>query len=267
LLVLPLLQDVQRVYPVPADLEARCLTLLDYLRGQDPMMQGYGPANLVTLLRVLRGDLRSLDLSRLTLRGVFLQGIDMQNAMLSEAVIQNSVFTETFDDILAVTISSTGAYWATASRRGELRVWEGDGQTLRHAWRAHTDMVWSLRFSPDERTLASGNSGGSVKLWDVTRGTLLWSDWLTKSITVLAFSPMGNCSPVRDLVQPSGSGIPGAAYPSRSCRIPVQSSRWRGARMGNSSPAVTSGDRFGSGKCSRPGPLAACGRSKDIRNG
>jgi hypothetical protein len=32
--------------------------------------QGYGPANLVTLLRVQRGHLRGLDLGRLTLRGV-----------------------------------------------------------------------------------------------------------------------------------------------------------------------------------------------------
>src|SRR5918997_3625697 len=99
----------------------------------------------------------------------------MQDATLSGAVIQDSVFTETFDDILAVAISSTGAYWATGSRRGELRLWEAGGLILRHAWRAHEDMVWSLTFSPDGRTLASASSGSSFKLWDVESGTLLWS--------------------------------------------------------------------------------------------
>src|SRR5437764_13125118 len=33
---------------------------------------------------------------------------------------------------------------------------------------------------------------GSLKLWDVESGTLLWSDWQTKTIICLAFSPEGD---------------------------------------------------------------------------
>jgi WD40 repeat protein/transcriptional regulator with XRE-family HTH domain len=143
------------------------------------------------LLRVLRGNLRGLDLSRLALRGVFLQGTDMQDTTLSNTVIQDSVFTERFDVSLRVAISSTGAYWVAASRGGEIRVWEEGGLIARQVWRAHTDMVWALTFSPDGRTLASGSSSGSVKLWDITSGALLWAAWLTKNITWLAFFPGG----------------------------------------------------------------------------
>jgi WD40 repeat protein/transcriptional regulator with XRE-family HTH domain len=191
LLLAPVLASLQRVYPGRAEMEGRLRTLLDEVRGRPQEAQGYGPANLVALLRVLRGNLRGLDLSRLALRGVFLQGTDMQDTTLSNTVIQDSVFTERFDVSLRVAISSTGAYWVAASRGGEIRVWEEGGLIVRQVWRAHTDMVWALTFSPDGRTLASGSSSGSVKLWDITSGALLWAAWLTKNITWLAFSPGG----------------------------------------------------------------------------
>lgn len=50
------------------ELEAYLLYLLDQMRSQDQATQVYGPANLIVLLRLLRGHLRSLDLSRLVLR-------------------------------------------------------------------------------------------------------------------------------------------------------------------------------------------------------
>jgi WD40 repeat protein len=151
------------------------LSLLDQLRGRAEEAQGYGPANLVALLRVLRGNLHGLDLSRLALRGVHLQGVEMQDATLAGATLRDSVFTETFDAIMAVAISSTGQYWAAAGRRGEVRVWETGGQTLHLAWQAHTDLVTTLAFSPDGRTLASGSYDGSIKLWEVAGGVLLWT--------------------------------------------------------------------------------------------
>src|SRR5947209_4555580 len=154
--------------------------------------QGYGPANLVALLRLLRGDLRGLDLSQLALRGAYLQGVELQDANLSGALMRECVFSETFDVIAAVAISCSGQYWAAANQRGEVRVWHEAGQTLHLGWRAHTDSVWGLAFSPDERTLASGSSDGSVKLWDVASGALLWSSWQTKGITCLALSPDGS---------------------------------------------------------------------------
>jgi WD40 repeat protein len=191
LLVTPLLARLQSASRGPTDVEKRLRFLLDQVRTWNHDAQGYGPANLVTLLRVLWGNLRCLDLSRLVLRGVYLQGVEMQDANLSGALIRESIFTETFDAIWAVAISRSGQYWAAGSKRGEVRVWREAGQTLHLVWQAHTDFVWNLAFSPDERTLASGSPDGSVKLWDVASGALLWSGWHTKGTNCLAFSPDG----------------------------------------------------------------------------
>ena len=191
LLVTPLLTQLQGTYQGRAKIEEHLLRLLDQVRSQDQTTQGYGPANLVTLLRVQRGHLRSLNLSYLALRDVFLQGTDMQESTLSHAIIEGSIFTEPFDAIMTVTISRTGAYWAVATRRGEIRVWDEGGRILRQSWFAHTEMVWSLAFSPDERLLASASANGSIKVWDVSSGTLLWESWLAKGVVWLAFSPDG----------------------------------------------------------------------------
>src|SRR2546423_6691798 len=180
------------MYQGRAEVEGQLRAGLDALRERAQEAQGYGPANLVALLRLLRGDLRRLDLSHLTLRGVSLQGVELQDANLSGAMIRECVFTETFDAIPAVAISRSGQYWAAASQRGEVRVWREAGQTLHLVWQAHTDMVWTLAFSPDERRLASGSLDNSVKLWNVASGVLLWSGWQTKGSICLAFALDGS---------------------------------------------------------------------------
>jgi WD40 repeat protein/transcriptional regulator with XRE-family HTH domain len=172
-------------------IEEHLLRLLALFRTEDVATQGYGPANVISLLKDLRGQLRGLDLSHLALRNVSLQGVQMQDANLSGAVLRECVFTEAFDAIWAVAISPSGYYWAAGSKRGEVWVWREAGQSLHLVWRAHTDTVWGLAFSPDERALASGSSDGRVKLWDLASGALLWSSWQTKGIRDLAFSPDG----------------------------------------------------------------------------
>jgi WD40 repeat protein/transcriptional regulator with XRE-family HTH domain len=192
LLVHPLLERLRAELGANGQVEAHLLPLLTQFRTEDAATQGYGPANVITLLKELRGHLRGLDLSWLAMRGAYLQGVQMQDATLSGAVMRECVFTEAFDTIWAVAISSSGHYWAAGSKRGEVWVWREAGQSLHLVWRAHTDTVWGLAFSPDERTLASGSSDGNVKLWEVTSGALLWSSWQTKGIRGLACSPDGS---------------------------------------------------------------------------
>jgi WD40 repeat protein/transcriptional regulator with XRE-family HTH domain len=191
LLLAPLLERLENRYRRRAEVEERVRELLSTLRAQAEAAQGYGPANLVALLLLVRGHLRGLDLSRLALRGAFLQGVQMQDANLSGARLCECVWTETFDAIFAVAISSTGQYWAVGSKRGEVRVWREAGQILHRVWQAHTDIVPTVAFSPDGRRLSSGSFDGSVKLWDVESGVSLWSDWQAKGTICLTFSPDG----------------------------------------------------------------------------
>ena len=192
LIVAPILLRLQAVYRGSEAVEEQLLWLLSQLREWEPEAQGYGPTNLISLLRELRGHLRRLDLSYLSIRGAYLQRVEMQDASLVGASLRDSIFTEAFDATWAVAISSTGQYWAAGSRRGEVRVWREGGHTLHLAWQAHADTVdRTLAFSPDERLLATGSWDGTIKLWDVESGALLWTGWHTDIVEGLAFAPDG----------------------------------------------------------------------------
>jgi hypothetical protein len=191
LLVQPLLERLRAEQGANAQVEAHLLRLLTQFRTEDAVKEGYGPANVITLLTAQRGHLRGLDLSGLFIRGAYLQGVELQDATLSGALLQESVLTEAFDAIWSVAISQSGQYWAAAGRRGEVRLWRGAGQRLQRVWQAHTDIATTLAFSPDERLLASGSADGSVRLWDVESGAALWSGEHTSTTSWLAFAPDG----------------------------------------------------------------------------
>ncbi len=191
LLVAPLLAHVRTVYARRGAVEGPLLAQLDELRTRPDDAQGYGPANLLALLREKRGHLRGLDLSQLTIRGAFLQGVEMQDTTLSEATLRDSTFTEALDATRAVAISRDGRDFAAGSWRGKVRVWQQGGKLLHLAWQAHISTVSTLAFSPDGRTLATGSWDGALKLWDIEGGDLLWTNWRTNNIQTLAFAPDG----------------------------------------------------------------------------
>jgi hypothetical protein len=58
---------------------------VDAWRGQPGVEQGYGPGTVVNLLRLLRGDLRGVDLSRLAIRQAYLAEVHAQAASLAGA--------------------------------------------------------------------------------------------------------------------------------------------------------------------------------------
>ena len=93
LIVAPVLVRLQANYQQADVVEQRLLRVLDELRTWDQQAQGYGPANLIMLLRGLRGHLRSLDLSQLAIRGAYLQGVEMQDARLARASLRETIFT------------------------------------------------------------------------------------------------------------------------------------------------------------------------------
>jgi hypothetical protein len=191
LIVLPILTRLRSAFSQSTSLEERLLRLLRGLASLGIDQQGYGPANLVALLRIYQGNLRGLDMSDLALRGVYLQGVEMQDATLSNAILQDSIFTETFDLIQAVAISSNGQYWAASISRGEVRVWEVVDEHLHWIWQTYAGMFRALAFSPESRGLAIGGLDGMIQLRDVASGALLWSNWHSNNVNNLTFSPDG----------------------------------------------------------------------------
>src|SRR2546421_11885845 len=190
LIIAPILSRLRREYPGRTDVEERLLSLLAQLRERAEDAQGYGPANLLALLRLQRGHLQGLDLSHLALWGTHLQGVEMQDTSMTGATVRCAGLTETFASTWSVAISSNGQYWAAGGRRGEVCVWREAGQTLHLVWQAPTDTMSALAFSPVEPRLASGSWDGTITLWEMERRVPLWTVWQTTCVS-LAFAPDG----------------------------------------------------------------------------
>jgi WD40 repeat protein len=148
-----------------AQADSLLLALLEGWRGRPLSEHGFGPGNVGNLLRVLRGNLRAADLSRLVMRQVYLQGVDAQDATLAGARLIESVFTEAFVYATAIALSADGAFLAAGAPSGEVRVWGTSDRTLVGVAQGHADMVVGLAFSEDGRFLTSCDRGGGLRLW------------------------------------------------------------------------------------------------------
>jgi len=192
LLIHPLLERLRSELGADALVEAHLLRLLSQFRSEDAATQGYGPANVISLLKDLRGHLRGLDLSRLAIRGAYLQGVEMQDATLAGAMLHGVVFTEAFDAVLSVAVSPDGRYAAAGSNSGQVRVWLVEGRVAHLTIRGHTDRVGAIAFSPDGETLATAGWDGTVRLWDLASGATIWTVRdQNVPVTSLAMSPNG----------------------------------------------------------------------------
>src|SRR5262249_5204366 len=170
----------------------RLLALLEGWRVRSQAEQGYGPANVVHLLRWLRGDLRGVNLARLTLRGVYWQGVEGQDSSLAYASVRDNVFTEAFSIVHAVTSTPSGSYWAASSVNGAVQLWRDRGRTTYLSIAAHAKQITTLAFSPNEQMLATGSWDCTIKLWDMQNGALLGVlEGHHDYVQDIAFSPDG----------------------------------------------------------------------------
>src|SRR5262249_10431989 len=110
LIAAPLLEALAGGVGSARAVEQRLLAPLGAWRGREWAEQGYGPGNVVNLLRLLRGDLRGLDLSRLSIRQAYLAGIEAQDASLAGAHLSEVALAEAFAYPISVALSGDGAF-------------------------------------------------------------------------------------------------------------------------------------------------------------
>jgi WD40 repeat protein/transcriptional regulator with XRE-family HTH domain len=153
-------------------IEQRLLRLLERWRGQPAEDQGYGPGNVVNLLRLLRGHLRGLDGAGLSLRQVYLVGLDMQDASLAGAQLGEVALTEAFDHPTSTALSADGVRLAVGTATGQLYLWRVADRVLLLSLQGHSSGVHGLALSQDGQLMASSSEDGTAKLWETGSGQL-----------------------------------------------------------------------------------------------
>lgn len=153
-----------------AMVERRLLDLLGAWRGRPPEEQGYGPGNVLNLLRLLRGEVRGLDFSRLTLRQVYLADVEAQDASLAGAHLAEAVLAEAFADPTSVALSADGALLAAGTIAGEVCLWRVADRSPLLAVRGHSGPIFGVALSGDGRLVAGSSFDGMVRLWEVASG-------------------------------------------------------------------------------------------------
>jgi WD40 repeat protein/transcriptional regulator with XRE-family HTH domain len=172
--------------------EQRLLALVEGWRDRPAAEQGYGPGNGVNLLRLLRGDLAGLDLSRLTIRQAYLADVDARDTSLVDAHLAETVLAEAFGFPSSVALSGDGALLAAGTSTGQVWLWRVADRALVAALEGHTGQVFAVALTADGRLLASGGVDGTVRLWDASTSRLLDTlEGHTASVTVTVLSTDG----------------------------------------------------------------------------
>jgi WD40 repeat protein/transcriptional regulator with XRE-family HTH domain len=170
LIAAPILERLVETRGSARAAERRLMSLLDEQRGRRLEAQGYGPGNMVNLLRLLRGDLKGADLSGLAIRQAYLQDVEAQGASLAGAHLVEAVLGEAFSVPMSVSICANGVYLVAGMASGEICRWRIADRTLLATLPGHDGAVWAIAQSEDGRLVVSGGVDGTVRLWDTVGG-------------------------------------------------------------------------------------------------
>ncbi|MDJ0595092.1 MAG: NB-ARC domain-containing protein [Pleurocapsa sp. MO_226.B13] len=194
LILNPIIERLQTIFPNQKSLEDRLLQILVRLQLKFPLQPGYTAGNILNLLVQIGTNLRGYDFSNLTLWQAYLRNANLSEVNFSGADLSKSMFAQSFSGILSVAFSPDGKFLAAGDTNGIVHLWQMSNAQKLLTCKAHRSWVTSFAYSPDGKILASSSSTDyTIKLWDISTGCHLNTlRGHNHGIWAVAFSPNGN---------------------------------------------------------------------------
>jgi WD40 repeat protein/transcriptional regulator with XRE-family HTH domain len=166
--------------------------MLTIQRQVHPQQRSYTAGNALNFLIHLGDDPRGSDFSHLVVWQAYLPQVALPDVNFAHAHFLDSIFSNTFGNILSVAFSPSGELLAAGTATGEIWVFQARSGMPLLTCHGHTDGVWSLAFRPDGKLLASGSDDETVRIWNVETGHCLQTlQGHAGRVRAVAFHPDG----------------------------------------------------------------------------
>ncbi|NMG06142.1 NB-ARC domain-containing protein [Brasilonema sp. UFV-L1] len=170
------------------------LQILSVLQKETPLKIGYAGGNVINLLCHLGINLSGCDFSKLKIWQAYLAGVNLHNVNFADSDLSKSIFTGILHSILSLAFNPMkGEILATGDADGRVSLWQVTYGKQLFSWKAHTNWIRCIAFSPDGKILVTSSDDHSVKLWDVENQKYLKTfEEHTNWVRSVAFSPLNN---------------------------------------------------------------------------
>lgn len=123
-------------------------------------------------------------------QGTRLRAVSALREIYHHSSLERNILSGHEDIVWSVSTSPDGAYLASASGDGVVKLWNRQGHPVQ-SWQGHKTNIRAVAFAPDSQILATASDDGTVKLWNHFGKEHLSFNGHSGSVFSVAFSPDG----------------------------------------------------------------------------